>query len=77
MKHTITLLTVMLWCHETPPIAFSAEIPVSVKWIFATHCVGCHDNSTKKGGLSLESLKPEFHQAAWVRVHDKLARGQM
>ncbi len=60
-----------------PPVAFSAEIPPSVKRVFATHCVHCHDDSTKKGGLSLESLKPDFSQPGWVRVHDKLVRGQM
>lgn len=57
--------------------AASAEIPPSVKRVFATHCVHCHDDSTKKGGLSLESLKPDFSQPGWVRVHDKLVRGQM
>jgi mono/diheme cytochrome c family protein len=77
MKHAITFLIVTLWYQGAPPLAYSGEIPPSVKRIFAAHCLHCHDDSAKKGRLSLESLKPDFGQPAWVRVHDKLARGQM
>ena len=77
MKHVISLLIVLLWCHAALPIAFSAEIPPAVERIFAAHCLDCHDDATKEGGFSLASLKPDFSQPAWVRVHDKVSRGQM
>ncbi len=77
MKATLPLLTALLWCHGSLPIAFSAEIPPAVERIFAAHCLNCHDDSTKEGGFSLASLKPDFSQPAWVRVHDKIVRGQM
>jgi len=45
--------------------------------LLAEYCFDCHDDAAEKGGFSLESLEPDFAQAAWVRVHDKIARGQM
>jgi len=76
MIRTISLLF-MLWSHVAWPIAFSADIPVSVRKIFAAHCLHCHDESTQQAGLSLAALKPDFRQLAWVRVHDRIASGQM
>jgi hypothetical protein len=53
-----------------PPTAF-----------FDAHCVSCHDADAKKGGLDLAALKfvpndPE-NVASWVRVHDRIAAGEM
>ena len=45
------------------------------------HCFECHDSETKKGNLDLTSLK--FDPAdkklfpEWVRVHDRVAEGEM
>lgn len=45
------------------------------------HCIECHDADTKKGGLDLEALKPDFAEpqifAKWERVFDKIERGEM
>jgi hypothetical protein len=45
------------------------------------HCVECHDVDTKKGGLDLNALKPAATSvedfAAWVRVYDRVANGEM
>ena len=45
--------------------------------LLTEYCFDCHDDAAEKGGFSLESLEPDFAQAAWVRVHDKIACGQM
>lgn len=45
------------------------------------HCVSCHDAETQSGGLDLTALpfdqaKAE-NAAVWVKVHDRVARGEM
>jgi len=48
---------------------------------FGRHCTDCHDAETKKGGLDLTALtlKPEDRAnfATWVKVHDRIASGEM
>lgn len=45
------------------------------------HCYDCHDAETKEGGLDLATLQTDFANpkvfAAWVRVHDRVAAGEM
>lgn len=45
------------------------------------HCLGCHDADARKGGLDLASLADKFDDPAvaarWVRVHDRIAAGEM
>jgi hypothetical protein len=48
---------------------------------FEVHCVSCHDADTKSGGLDLTALKfdpadPD-NFARWVKVHDRVAAGEM
>ena len=60
-------------------VAFAAEGPA--KKFFAQHCIECHDKDAKKGNLDLTSLKPDFADAEnfarWVKVHDRIASGEM
>ncbi len=46
-----------------------------------THCYDCHDDSLKKGGLDLfelgVDLSDEAVQAKWVRIYDRVMRGEM
>jgi mono/diheme cytochrome c family protein len=46
-----------------------------------THCFSCHDSTTKKGGLDLETLPAQFDTRElfdkWARVHDRIAAGEM
>jgi hypothetical protein len=48
---------------------------------FKAHCLSCHDADAKKGGLDLAALKLDLSQpdnfATWVKVHDRIASGQM
>ena len=45
------------------------------------HCVECHDADTKKGGLDMTALRPDLQDpksfAAWVKIHDRTANGEM
>lgn len=45
------------------------------------HCTDCHDQTTQKGGLNLESLRWEPQDRklfqTWIRVHDRIASGEM
>lgn len=48
---------------------------------FEAHCISCHDAATKKGNLDLEALAQDFKTPAtfdvWVKVHDRVASGEM
>jgi len=56
----------------------AAEMP---KVFFEDHCFDCHDGFDKKGGLDLEALKTSLADpenfALWVKVHDRVAAGEM
>ncbi len=48
---------------------------------FEKYCYGCHDATSKKGGLDLSALKvrpadPE-NFARWLKVHDRITTGEM
>src|SRR5262249_36826846 len=55
---------------ETSPAAF-----------FEHYCSECHNASDRKGGLDLTSLKTDFRDlelfSRWVKVHDRLNKGEM
>lgn len=48
---------------------------------FEKHCLECHDDLTQKGGLDLLSLSTDLSQEAtlekWVRIYDRIAKGEM
>ena len=48
---------------------------------FTSYCFDCHDNAGETGGLSLESLAPNYaadglHET-WIRIHDRIRDGEM
>jgi hypothetical protein len=51
------------------------------KAFFEKHCAECHDSQTRKGGLDLGALAPDFANpetfARWVKVLDRLEAGEM
>ncbi len=57
--------------------AFKAKI----KPFIDAHCVDCHGAETKKAGLRLDELKPDFNDsramATWIKAHDKMVQGEM
>lgn len=48
---------------------------------FSANCLDCHDAETKKGGLDLEGLSRDWKDgrtfAQWVKIHDRVAAGEM
>ena len=59
----------------------SAEPPAPDKLFVRDHCVGCHNADDKKGRLDLTALtfdaKDPANLAVWVKVHDRVAAGEM
>jgi hypothetical protein len=56
-------------------------VAVDFRAYLEEHCLECHDSSTKKGGLDLETLRlqPDLSVGfdVWVQVHDRIASGEM
>ncbi len=59
----------------------AAAATATLSPFFTKHCTECHDAATKKGGLDLTSLRPDFADAEtsarWVKVHDRIESGEM
>jgi hypothetical protein len=67
-------------CLLVPP-ASAQEWLNRVQPFFADNCLSCHDTASKKGGLDLSKLKANLadrkQMAQWVRLYDRVARGEM
>lgn len=59
------------------PLGADGALPLFLE----KHCVECHDADTKKGGLDMTVLKSDPQDpksfAAWVKIHDRTANGEM
>ena len=81
MKPSLTLLTALLAFLGVFPRTAGAQEPREVAALVKKHCVECHSGNKPKGGLNLAKLKFDLADrrafATWVRVHDKLAAGEM
>ncbi len=64
-----------------PLMAIGAAAAADWDNTLVNYCFECHDDATEKAGFSLESLEADFlgrsNHEAWVRVHDRLAKGEM
>jgi len=58
-----------------------ASFKTTIKPFLDAHCIDCHGAETKKAGLRLDNLKADFSDtrtmATWVKVHDRIAAGEM
>ena len=72
----IALVGILLWS-----LAVVAQAATDRAAFFSQHCTECHDKDTKKGNLDLTALKSDFTDAEnfarWVKVHDRIASGEM
>lgn len=63
------------------PAAAAADAPAPARAFVDAHCVDCHNEETREGGLDLSALRfdpadaPTF--ATWVKVHDRTRDGEM
>jgi hypothetical protein len=59
----------------------AADTPTLLQPFLKAHCFECHDSDTAKGGLDLTTasfdLADRQVQARWVKVHDRVASGEM
>ncbi|RFC44344.1 MAG: Protein of unknown function DUF1592/DUF1588/DUF1585/DUF1587/DUF1595/Planctomycete cytochrome C [Verrucomicrobia bacterium] len=73
-------LPLLGWLLQLLPVALNAAEP-DFRGYLAAHCFDCHDASTKKGGLDLESASFVFEtperSRVWEAVHDRIAAGEM
>ncbi len=62
-------------------MAVGADVPAPLQPFLKAHCFECHDSDTAKGNLDLTKatfdLSDRQAQARWVKVHDRVASGEM
>ena len=58
-----------------------AQVPSGLKAAIDKTCSGCHSGANPKGGLDFASLSFDLNDRVirerWVRVHDRLEKGEM
>ncbi len=63
------------------PVSQGANLPEILSTLFENHCVDCHDGAESEGGLNLQSLDWNLEDphltGVWVKIHDRLASGEM
>jgi len=66
----------LILCVFPLPGAFAA-VPIQIE----RSCIECHDKETAKGSLDLTALKFDLSDSAtrerWVRIHDRVEKGEM
>jgi len=69
---------IIAWVATLAAVSAQAAGPAA---FFEQHCTDCHDAAEKKGGLDLTSLALKLDDranlATWVKVHDRIASGEM
>ncbi len=66
--------SILLCFSSTAALAVPESFPVNVKPLLETHCVECHGADVQKGKLRLDG---EVNMKTWIKVHDRLAAGEM
>ena len=81
MKPSLRLLTVLLSFSGVISWTVRAQEPGEVAALVKSNCVDCHSGKNPDAGLDLTELKFDLADrrsfATWVRVHDKVAAGEM
>lgn len=72
---------IMLGMGLFAPICLGSDLPEELTTLFDNHCVVCHDDAQATGGLNLLSLEWDLEDphitGVWVKIHDRLASGEM
>lgn len=78
---TVVFAVIVLTAGAAHGADTAASFNSSVKPLISTRCTECHGEDVQKGGLRLDTLPVDLHDdavmAAWVKVLDKLAAGEM
>jgi hypothetical protein len=59
------------------PACGLGPVPAGAQRFLAANCLACHDDAQATANLSVESLTDDFGDPRWVRIHDRLAAGEM
>ena len=74
-------IEVVAVCILTMQSLSAADVPADVKVFFDKHCLECHDQQSKKGGLDLTTQTVDLSQTStflrWARLHDRVKLGEM
>ena len=54
-----------------------AAAPAAVRGFLKANCIACHDDASATANLSVESLGDDLTDPRWVRIHDRVAAGEM
>src|SRR3981081_2753483 len=58
-----------------------AQMPTGLKTSIDKTCLGCHSGAAPKGGVDFASLSFDLSSRVtrerWVRVHDRIEKGEM
>ena len=62
-------------------VSQGSNLPEALSKVFENHCVDCHDGADAEGGLNLLSLDWNLTDphltGVWVKIHDRIASGEM
>ncbi|NBV20522.1 MAG: DUF1592 domain-containing protein [Proteobacteria bacterium] len=68
-------------CFVLIAVVCTASAAATPAAFIKAHCIECHDADTKKGGLDLVALQPNWSTpksfAIWEKLFDRLAKGEM
>ncbi|MBL9081783.1 MAG: DUF1587 domain-containing protein, partial [Planctomycetales bacterium] len=74
------VIAILLLLQRASPLAWAGEFD-ALRPALKARCYDCHSGSTVEGGLNLEQLGDDLRQpgllAKWVRLHDRVAAGEM
>ena len=74
-------IEVVAVCILTMQSLSAADVPADVKVFFDKHCLECHDQQSKKGGLDLTTQTVDLSETStflrWARLHDRVKLGEM
>jgi hypothetical protein len=87
-RHAMTRLRCRFLCFAALALCVFAmrslcaeEVPGEIQLFFETHCLECHDQQSKKGGLDLTLRNMDLAEPSTflrsVRLHDRIQSGEM
>lgn len=63
------------------PVIRASDLPKTLSTLLQNHCHDCHEGDTAEGGLNLLTLDWNLEDShvtgLWVKIHDRLASGEM
>ncbi|MDC0308031.1 MAG: DUF1592 domain-containing protein [Planctomycetaceae bacterium] len=71
----------MLSCFQQRDVIASDLLPGAVNSVIKSHCRDCHEGALTEGGLNLTTLEFDldspFTRDRWIRVYDRVQKGEM